>query len=239
MHPTGRFSVLLVWGGPRMRVLDLFCGLKGWSAPFAARGHEIVTLDFDASFAPDIYADILEVAPADLGGPYDVVLASPPCEAFSVMNIGKNWNHDHTPKTQRAWLGMSILSKTVELIDALQPAFFVIENPVGKMRRMPVLAPFEIRTITQCQYGESRMKPTDLWGGFPPSLELRPQCAKGAPCHVAAPRGSRTPGSVQGTKSSAERAKIPEALALAVMEACERDLAEGAVAVANEPRLFA
>lgn len=209
-----------------MRVLDLFCGLKGWSAPFTA-GHEVVTLDFDPRFNPTICADILKVSVADFGGAFDVVLASPPCEGFSVMNIGKNWHHDHTPKTQSAWLGLSILTKTVELITELAPRFWVIENPVGKMRRMPVLAPFERRTITQCQYGETRMKPTDLWGGFPPSLVLRPQCAKGAPCHVAAPRGSRTPGSVQGTKSSAERAKIPEALARAVLEACEADLAAG------------
>jgi len=32
----------------------------------------------------------------------------------------------------------------------LEPDFWVIENPVGKMRRMSDLAPFERRTITQC-----------------------------------------------------------------------------------------
>jgi len=119
----------------------------------------------------------------------------------------------------------------------LEPDFWVIENPVGKMRRMSDLAPFERRTITQCQYGEARMKPTDLWGGFPPSLALKPQCAKGAPCHVAAPRGSRTPGSVQGTASSAERAKIPEALARVVMDACIHDF--GTAASPSDLRLFA
>lgn len=208
-----------------MRVLDLFCGLKGWSSVWAAAGHEVVTLDLDPKFHPTVVADVLEVRAADLGGPFDVVLASPPCEGFSVMNIGRNWHHDHTPKTDTARLGKAILERTVSLIGELDPAFWVIENPVGKMRRMSVLEPLERRTITQCQYGETRMKPTDLWGGFPPSLVLRERCRNGAPCHVAAPRGSRTPGSTQGAGSAEERARIPDDLALALMRAAERDLA--------------
>jgi hypothetical protein len=38
----------------------------------------------------------------------------------------------------------------------------------------------------------SQSKPTDLWGGFPPSLILKAPCKNGDPCHVAAPRGSST-----------------------------------------------
>ena len=90
------------------------------------------------------------------------------------------------------------------------------------------------------------MKPTDLWGGFPPSLVLPPPCKNGAPCHVSAARGSVT--GIQGrarTKFrggliedmihyystderrkdlSALRAQIPRQLALLVCEAAERDL---------------
>lgn len=102
-----------------------------------------------------------------------------------------------------------------------KPAFFVIENPRAKLRKLPVVADLERRTVTYCQYGEERMKPTDLWGVFPPSLVLKGACKQGMPCHVAAPRGSTT--GTQGM-SSAESAKIPYELALAVCLAAENDI---------------
>lgn len=107
------------------------------------------------------------------------------------------------------------------IIQQIQPQFFIIENPRAKLRKLTCMQDFERRTVTYCQYGENRMKPTDLWGGFPPSLILKPICKNGAPCHVAAPRGSRT--GTQGM-DSAESAKIPYALALDVCIAAEKDL---------------
>lgn len=227
-----------------MRVLDLFAGLQGWSRPFAERGHEVVTLDLDPRFGSTIAADILEWDPRDLGGWHpDVILASPPCEGFTVMNIGKNWTRPndvtpHSPRTPSARLSLRLVERTREVIAELQPAFFVIENPRAKLRKLPVVADLERRTVTYCQYGETRMKPTDLWGGFPPSLVLHPPCSNGDPCHVRAPRGSRTPGSVQGQSSGAERAEIPRMLALTVCLACEQDLAIGAPPVLAQPALF-
>jgi site-specific DNA-cytosine methylase len=70
-----------------VRLLDLFSGLRGWSEPFAERGHEVLTLDFAPRFGADMTADILEVAATDFPWQPDVVLASPPCEAFSVLRI--------------------------------------------------------------------------------------------------------------------------------------------------------
>lgn len=204
-----------------MRVLDLFAGLKGWSVPFTERGHEVVTVDNDLDFAVDLHYDILECSPFDFGIAPDVVLASPPCEGFSVMQIGRNWTHDHQPKTDKARLSLALVEKTIEIINELEPRFFIIENPRAKLRKLPMMEPFERRTVTYCQYGEHRMKPTDLWGGFPPSLILKPPCKNGDSCHTRAPRGSRT-GS-QGM-DSALSAKIPDELAKAVCLACEADL---------------
>lgn len=58
----------------------------------------------------------------------------------------------------------------------------------------------------------------------------------GRPCHVSAPRGSRTPGSIQGKNGAAVRAEVPRELALLVMYAAESDL--GAEAMAYSGRLF-
>lgn len=246
----------------RMRVVDLFCGLKGWSAPFAEAGHEVFSSDLDARFDPTLAIDVLELDPDVLPWRPDIVLASPPCEGFTVMNIGKNWtgpddDPPHTPKTDSARLALRLVERTRYLLGAWQPAYFVIENPVAKLRKLPVVADLERRTVTYCRLDESNRKPTDLWGGFPPSLELPEPCkavggptievdgvlwrvdrTTGRPCHVAAPRGSATPGSVQGKTGGAVRAEIPRTLARLVMEAAERDLASGHEAVEAQGRLF-
>ncbi len=213
-------------------MLDLFAGLKGWSSVFEERGHDCVSVDFDPKFAVTKHMDILESNPYDFGGDFDVILASLPCEGFSVMQIGRNWTEDHRPKTSKAMLAECLVEKTLEIIKELNPAFFVIENPRAKLRKLPLVQRLERRTVTYCHYGERRMKPTDLWGGFPPSLKLHPECKNGAPCHDRAPRGSRT--GTQGM-DSAESAKIPRELALAVCLACETDLTSGAKSVMHPP----
>lgn len=215
-----------------MNVLDLFAGVGGWSAAFRERGHHVTTLDLERRFGADHVRDILTVADlAELerAGRFDVVLASPPCEGFSVAAMGKNWlrSADGTiagPKHERAALAIRIAAHTFRLIDeyaARGPLRAVVENPIGAMR-VTVTAPerFVLRPTWQCQWGETRAKPTDLW-----TLDYfgqLPMCRSGASDHVSAPRGSRTPGSTQGERSTAERARIPYALSLAFCLAAER-----------------
>jgi len=220
----------------RVRVLDLFAGLGGWSSAFRDDGWDVVTLDFNPRFGTTIVADVLDyhALPAVAAlGPYDLVLASPPCEGFTVMNIGKNWTRPtdsppNAPKTDSARLALRIVERTRLMIAELEPAYFIIENPRGKLRRLDVVADLERRTVTYCQLGERRMKPTDLWGGFPPSLDLPRPCRMGDPCHVSAPRGSRTPGSTQGINGGPARAEIPYGLSRLVCDAATRDLVSGA-----------
>ena len=64
-------------------------------------------------------------------------------------------------------------------------------------------------TVTYCQYGDERMKPTDIWTNHPAPC-FKPRCKNGDPCHVSAPRGART--GTQGLKGSKERSVIPEEL---------------------------
>jgi len=108
------------------------------------------------------------------------------------------------------------LDKTVKLIAESKTKYWFIENPRGVMRKVidEIFAKYGItdyvrNTITYCQYGDNRMKPTDIWTNCR-SWTPRPMCKNGAPCHEAAPRGSRT--GTQGLKGNMERSVIPPAL---------------------------
>ena len=213
-----------------MRVLDLFSGMNGWGDPWRAAGHEVIGIDNDPKLPATIHADLRFFDIDTLPWQPDVILASPPCEGFSVMNIGKNWtgpddDPPHRPKTASARLALELVETTRRIIAQLDPAYFIIENPRAKLRKLPVMADLERRTVTYCHYGEPRMKPTDLWGGFPPSLILEPPCNNGDPCHVRAPRGSTT--GTQGRMTYAQKALIPAALSDAIRVAVELDLAAG------------
>jgi site-specific DNA-cytosine methylase len=242
--------------------IDLYAGRKGWSKPAERRGHHFLSIDWDERFDVDVHADILMLTKRwfvkrGFGKP-DIILASPPCESYSVGSFrhhwlatcvcvcgrklervsGERWEHirptvghrakpvegtfNVEPKSETGVTGQALLRKTLEIIEWLQPLFFVIENPRALMRRMPELEHLERRTVTYCQYGKHYMKPTDLWGGFPKSLKLKPPCVNGAPCHESAPRGART--GTQGLTTE-EAGEIPSRLASAVIRAAEKDLA--------------
>lgn len=207
-----------------MNVLDLFSGLGGWSSPFREAGHPTFTIELSRAFPANAHIDAGNVSGVLAVLPWrpDIILASPPCTSFTTMTMGRNWTHDGQPRTPTAVEGRRLVLATIRIIAALRPAFWIIENPRARLRTLDLLEGFERRTVTYCQLGEDRMKPTDLWGVFPPSLSLPPVCRNGSPCHIAAPRGSRT--GTQGGVDSARAALIPRRLAELVRDAAERDL---------------
>jgi hypothetical protein len=208
----------------RLRVVDLFSGMGGWSAPFIDAGDEVFRVEIDHRFPAELHADILTLDDYDFPWRPDLVLASPPCEGFSVMNIGKNWYHDGTPKTPKAEHALALVGWTLHLIRDLRPAYWVMENPRDKLRVLPVVAGLDRRTVTYCQYGEKRMKPTDLWSDrWPPSLNLHPPCKNGDPCHVRAPRGSTT--GTQGYGDYWQKSVVPYPLASAIRDSVVEALA--------------
>lgn len=76
-------------------------------------------------------------------------------------------------------------------------------------------------TVTYCQYGDTRMKPTDIWTNHP-DPQFKPMCKNGDPCHTPAPRGSKT--GTQGLKGSKERSVIPKKLCDHIVSICEKFL---------------
>lgn len=106
----------------------------------------------------------------------------------------------------------------LRLILALSPTYWFIENPRGGLRKMTWMQGLPRYTVTYCQYGDMRMKPTDIWTNHP-APGFKPPCHNGDPCHVAAPRGAKT--GTQGLAGSRERSVIPEALCEHIVDICE------------------
>lgn len=91
------------------------------------------------------------------------------------------------------------------------------------MRKMSWMQDFPRYTVTYCQYGDKRMKPTDIWTNHL-NPKFKPMCKNGDPCHVSAPRGAKT--GTQGLKGSIERSKIPSALCEHIVDICEEGFNE-------------
>ena len=73
-------------------------------------------------------------------------------------------------------------------------------------------------TVTYCQYGDFRQKPTDIWTNHPYPM-LKPPCKRGASCHESAPRGSRT--GTQKLNCSKDRSRIPDLFCDHIVKICE------------------
>lgn len=199
-----------------MIVLELFAGTRSIGKAFEAQGHQVFSVDWDKRFKDiDLYADIGQLTAQDIielcGGKPDIIWASPDCTTYSVAAISKHRikeaNGNLAPKSEYAAQCDEINQHTIELIKELKPKYFFIENPRGGMRKMNWMQEFPRFTVTYCQYGDERQKPTDIWTNHP-KPDFKPPCKQGAPCHVAAPRGSQT--GTQGLKNKIERARIPQ-----------------------------
>ena len=200
-----------------MKVLELFAGSRSFSKVAEEMGMETFTSDFKDFDKIDYVCDILDFDVSKVPFNPDIIWASPPCTYFSVASIGHHWNKDHTPKTEEAKLGVKIIQKTLEIIKHFNPKFFFIENPRGKLRKLEVVKGIPRATVTYCQYGEDRMKPTDIWNN---NLNWKPRkmCKNGMPCHESAPRGSQT--GTQGIKGNYLRSVVPYELCKEILNSC-------------------
>ena len=215
--------------------VELFSGTGSFSKVALEYGLEINTYDIDKNadeipsrgYAPSREAthtrcDVLDTEVKYPQNPY-MAWFSPPCQAFSIA--AARWHFDREtglPKSETGIMGMALLNRTLDLILELKPKYWIIENPMGQMRKkIPSL--FSERgigyinhLITYCQYeGDAsekpRMKPTDLFTNIPPEVWTpRPRCFNGDSCHQSAPRGSKT--GTQGLKNARERSVVPSGL---------------------------
>jgi len=130
-----------------MLMLDLFAGLGGASQAMRERGWDVVTVEINPEFQPDIVADLCTWS---WDGPRpDLIWASPPCTEFAREFMP--WS-----KTGKS-PDMTLVMAALRIVSEAQPRFWVLENVRGAIRWFkPVLgAPRAI------------VGPFHLWGFFP------------------------------------------------------------------------
>lgn len=211
-----------------MKVLELFAGTRSIGKAFEKRGHEVFSIEWDIKFPDiDLYADIGTLSADDIiaqfGRP-EIIWASPDCTSYSIAAIShhrkKEPSGNLAPVSDYAKFCDSVNQNVLRLIRELRPKYWFIENPRGGLRKMDFMQGLPRYTITYCQYGDNRMKPTDIWTNHP-DPKFKPPCHNGDPCHTPAPRGAKT--GTQGLKGSVERSMIPELLCEHIVDICEEE----------------
>jgi hypothetical protein len=211
-----------------MKLLELFAGTRSISKAFERAGHETYSVEWNKDFENiTLYEDINNLTAERIielcGGVPDVIWASPDCTTYSIAAISHHrTRNEHTgnlePKTAYATFCDVTNCHVLDLIRQLNPKYWFIESPRGGLRKMDFMKGLPRYTVTYCQYGDTRMKPTDIWTNHP-NANFKPVCKNGMPCLISAPRGAKT--GTQGIKGSALRSQIPDALCDHIVKICE------------------
>src|SRR4051812_9767099 len=110
----------------RPRLLDLFCGQGGAGEGYARAGFDVVGVDLDPQPRyphPFEQGDALEYVKAN-GHQFDVVHASPPCQAYSITRHTHHVTHPELIEPTRAALvatGLPYVIENVEGAPLLDP----------------------------------------------------------------------------------------------------------------------
>jgi site-specific DNA-cytosine methylase len=192
--------------------VDLCSGLGGFSQAFLDAGWETIRIDNDLKFSEVPYtfiADVRKLSAKDLEEmtslkdfkKYDLIIMvmSPPCTYFS--------RAAHCFPRNGIRESLEIVGACLELVVAIQPKFWGLENPDNGYLKMFIGIPqTRLRLI---QFGYSTIKPTAIWGNIPFPL-LRD-----------APRKNRKRNAfANGVRDPSKRALLPIAFSKTVLEAC-------------------
>lgn len=137
----------------RGRVILSLCDQTGsWPRYYREAGYDVRLVDL---------AQGQDVRLLTYPGRAHGILAAPPCTVFA--NIGARW-----PRTDDEMReGLSVVDACLRLVAACRPAWWCLENPVGKLRRY--LGP-PTMTFNPCDFGDPYTKRTCLWGDFVPPV---------------------------------------------------------------------
>ena len=145
-------------------ILSLFDYSGNWPKYYREAGYDVYSLDIKNGF------DILELSREDLPEYAYGVLAAPPCTDFASSGA-QYWRAKDVDGRTAA--SLALIDKTLEIIEWVQPHFWALENPVGRLQKLrPQLG--KPWYFNPCDYGDPYTKKTGLWGDFNKDLPKNP-----------------------------------------------------------------
>ena len=137
--------------------IDLCSGLGGFSSAFTLDPeYEVIKIELEKKFKPTIQADVRYLPlKADLRP--DVLLASPPCQRFTLMS-----NFFPKPGIRAA---LEIVGACLEAVPYLKPKMWAMENPQARLRWF-IGIPRQTIRYSDYDMTYKAQKPTDIWGNI-------------------------------------------------------------------------
>ncbi len=194
----------------KIKVLELFAGSRSIGKVAENLGMEVFSSDIEQFDGIHYAVNILDFDVNKLPFKPDIIWASPPCEKWSLacgvaggniywesvksngkvigikprenFNVNTKYSILKSPEKVNAErnLHISILDKTLEIINYFKPKVYYIENPFGFMRFYLADKVSYINFATYCQYGYPYRKPTNIFSNL--ELNLK-HCNIGDGCH--------------------------------------------------------
>lgn len=170
------------------------CDYTGtWSQPYQ-RHYDVIQVDLQVPPEPGMAQDVrlFEYLEHTI---VEGIIAQPPCDHFAVS--GARWwsGKGDGPLIE----GLSLVDACLRIIAAHNPRWWVLENPVGRLRNYigaPKMYyhPYEFAKWADDPYAEAYTKKTCLWGTFNAALPkngLAPDPNVNNPIHFCPPGPER------------------------------------------------
>ena len=154
-----------------MKILELFKGSGSITKYYEGTDNEVISLDFEKKYEPDICCDIMDWNYKEYPvGYFDIIWASPECKIFSMLQncrIGNHktasWKNKEELKEQRD-IHSKFIKKTIEIIKYFNPTFYFIENPLHSKIWDYVEEDYKDKfvIVDYCYFGYRYKKPTKI-----------------------------------------------------------------------------
>ena len=151
---------------PLRDVVISLCDYTGvWSDPYR-RHYEVIQVDLQHGHDIRLFKHLENRR-------IEGIIAQPPCDHFAVS--GARWWED---KGEQALIdGLQLVDACMRIIMAHNPRWWVMENPVGRLRDYigppaMYIHPYQFAKWADDPYAEAYTKKTCLWGNFNTNLPI-------------------------------------------------------------------
>jgi hypothetical protein len=161
-------------------ILSLFDFTGNWSKPYREAGYHVMQIDIKKGqdvfeVMAKVMADQVQAREEGFEWRVHGILAAPPCDDFA--SSGARWwqEKEKLPSKYRdrgtfefkntVEHSVAMVLATLEIVEQLKPAFWAIENPVGRIRSLvpEIGAPW---FFNPCDFGDPYTKKTAIYGKF-------------------------------------------------------------------------